>query len=39
MVLPVDWTRGMEIEAGDLVELVYNGNGVVEIRKTEGEGE
>lgn len=31
IVLPKDWTRGMDIEAGDRVEIVYNG--IVEIRK------
>lgn len=25
VVLPVDWCRGMEIEPGDVVELLYNG--------------
>jgi hypothetical protein len=25
VVLPRDWTRGMEISKGDLVELTYNG--------------
>jgi hypothetical protein len=25
VILPRDWTRGMEIEKGDLVELTYNG--------------
>ena len=38
--LPVDWTRGMKIEAGDLVTIVYNGS--LQIQKVErapdGEG-
>ncbi len=25
VILPKDWTRGMDIEQGQLVELVYNG--------------
>jgi len=25
VVLPRDWTRGMEISKGDVVELTYNG--------------
>ncbi len=33
VVLPVDWTRGMGIEAGDKVTLRYNGS--VEISKVE----
>ncbi len=39
VILPKDWTRGMEIDAGDRVELRYNGNGSVEIRKVEEEAE
>ncbi len=30
VVLPIDWTRGKEIGAGDEVELDYNGH--IEIR-------
>lgn len=33
VVLPKDWTRGMGVEAGDLVNLVYNGH--IEIRTRE----
>jgi len=25
VVLPKDWTRGMDVEQGQLVEMVYNG--------------
>ncbi|MEM0343814.1 MAG: AbrB/MazE/SpoVT family DNA-binding domain-containing protein [Thermoplasmata archaeon] len=30
VVLPVDWARGMNIQAGDIVEVVYDG--VVRVR-------
>lgn len=33
VVIPKDWCRGMGIEAGDFVDVVYNGS--VEIRKLE----
>ncbi|MEM0344169.1 MAG: AbrB/MazE/SpoVT family DNA-binding domain-containing protein [Thermoplasmata archaeon] len=41
VVLPVDWARGMGIQAGDSVEVVYDG--IVKIRplpreRSEGEG-
>ena len=25
VILPKDWTRGMEVERGQLIEMVYNG--------------
>lgn len=31
VALPKDWTRGMEIEKGDVVDIVYDGE--VHIRK------
>ncbi len=34
VVLPIDWARGMEVEAGDVVEVSYNGD--IRIRKQEG---
>ncbi len=33
VVIPKDWTRGMEIEAGNEVEIVYNEH--LEIRKVQ----
>lgn len=36
VILPKDWTRGMEIDAGDVVEVLYNGDGDLTIRKREG---
>jgi hypothetical protein len=33
IVLPRDWTRGMEIAKGDLVDLTYNGAVHVHPRK------
>jgi antitoxin component of MazEF toxin-antitoxin module len=35
VVLPRDWTRGMEIAKGDFVELTYNGT--VHIRPKRGD--
>ncbi len=29
VVIPKDWTRGMELQAGDEVEILYNGRLVV----------
>ncbi len=37
VISPIDWTRGMEIEAGDEVEIVYDGQ--VQIRKIQKGGE
>ena len=34
VVIPKDWTRGMEVEAGDTVEIFYDGRDVT-IRKPE----
>jgi len=25
VILPIDWTRGMNIVAGQVIELIYNG--------------
>ncbi len=37
VVLPKDWTRGQELQAGDEVEIVYNGCVKVEARRLERE--
>lgn len=36
IVLPKDWVRGMDIRAGSLVEIVYNG--VVKVKPVRGDG-
>ena len=37
VVLPKDWTRGMEVEAGDEVEIVYDGQVSIRAKPHEGE--
>jgi len=37
VVLPKDWTRGMEVEAGDEVEIVYDGQVSIRAKPPEGE--
>ncbi len=40
VIIPIDWTRGMEIEAGDEVEIVYNGSVQIhKLRETDGKRE
>ena len=33
VVLPKDWTRGMEVEAGDEVEIVYDGQVTIRAKR------
>ncbi len=35
VVLPKDWTRGMDIDAGDEVEMVYNGRVSIRAKRDE----
>ncbi len=35
VILPKDWTRGMEINAGDVVDLVYDGDILIQKRERE----
>lgn len=35
VILPKDWTRGMEIEAGDELDILYDGEVHVRVKKRE----
>lgn len=35
VILPRDWTRGMEVRKGDLVDLTYNGSVHIRARRAE----
>jgi len=37
VVLPKDWTRGMDVEAGDEVDILYDGQVSIRAKSRSGE--